>query len=906
VNAGRADTVAAPNSVGAVTAAGRDQGVRAVLADGRVAVLRSLDPDDQDAVRRLHEDLPERDRYFRFFGGLPPRLGDLVFRMCAPVNTRHGSMAAFLDGDLVGVAHYEVLADPTTAEVALAVANTSQAHGVGTLLLEHLVSLARRYGVRRFVAEVMSENGRMLRVFRDSGLPYRTRPEGGSTHVDVVLDEIETYLDAMAERERSADAASLRTVLRPRSVVVIGAGRHRGSVGFAVLENIRSGGYTGQLFAVNPHTDEILGVPTYQTVGDVPVTCDLAVLCVPAGLVPDVAEQCGEHGVRSLLVITAGITGAPESRDRLLAAVRRYGMRMVGPNCVGISNSDPDVKLDATFAPPPAPAGGIGLVTQSGGIGIALREQLGRLGLGLTAMVSTGDKYDVSGNDLLMWWQQDPATTAVALYLESFGNPRKFGRIARAVSQVKPVIAVRTGTSEAAQKAAASHTAAAATPAVTRDALFRQAGVITVDTPAALVSTLAALSWQPLPAGNRVAVVTNAGGAGVLAADATAAADITLAELSPDTLTRLRALLPPTASFGNPVDTTAAVDVDTFRRCVAVVRADPGVDAVIAGTVRTAVGDPIAALGPIANGEKPLLAVHLGQQATVEPLPDIGGVPAAASYADPADAVAVLGRMAAYARWRERENPPADVPPDVDVPTALSVLHTKLRAEPTGGWLDPIAVGELLGCFGVPLVAGRFAVTADEAVACFRAAGRPVVVKAVAEGVLHKSSQGGVILDVRDEEGVRAAMAELTERFGDDLRGVLVQPLAERGRELLVGVHSDGVFGPLVLFGLGGVDTDVIADRTARLAPLGGADVDDLLGGLRSSATLFGPDTTLDVAAVRDVLARVGLLAQLLPEVVELDLNPLIVRASGCEAVDARIRVAPVAPVDPFVPGLRG
>lgn len=904
MNAGHADTVATPT--GAATAGGLNAGVRAVLADGRVALLRPLSPDDQDAVCTLHEHLPERDCYFRFFGGIPPRLNDLVFRMVAPVSTSHGSMGAFLDGELIGMAHYEVLADPTTAEVAMAVTNTSQAHGVGTLLLEHLVSLARRHGVRRFVAEVLSENGRMLRVFQDSGLPCTVRPDGSVTHVDMVLDEIETYLDAMSERERRADTASLRPLLRPGSVVVIGAGRRRGSVGYAVLENIKSGGFSGQLYAVNPHAEEILGVPSYQTVGDVPVACDLAVVCVPAALVPDVAEQCGRHGVQALVVVTAGLTGEPALRDRLLGAVRRYGMRMVGPNCVGVANSDPSVRLDATFAPSPAPAGGIGLVTQSGGIGIALREQLGQLGLGLSAMVSTGDKYDVSGNDLLMWWQQDPATAAVALYLESFGNPRKFGRLARVVSHVKPVVAVRTGTSEAAQRAAASHTAAAATPAVTRDALFRQAGVIAVDTPAELVGTLAALSWQPLPAGNRVAVVTNAGGAGVLAADASAVAGITLAELSPDTLTRLRALLPPTASLHNPVDTTAAVDVDTFGRCVAAVRADPGVDAVVAASVRTAVGDPIAALGAIAQGDKPLLAVRLGQQATVAPLDDVNGIPATASYADPADAVAVLGRMAGYARWRERANSPATLPDDVDVPTALTVLRQKLHAEPAGGWLDPAAVAALLGCFGIPLVRGQFAVGAGEAVAAFHAVGGPVVIKAVAEGVLHKSAQGGVILDVRNEGEVRAAAADLAVRFGDALRGVLVQPLAAGGRELLVGVHSDGVFGPLVVFGLGGVDTDVIADRTARLAPLGTADVDDLLGGLRSSAKLFGPDTVLDVDAVRDVLLRVGLLAQLVPEIVELDLNPLIVRGSGCEAVDARIRVAPVEPVDPFLPGLRG
>ncbi len=881
-------------------------GVRAVLADGRVVVLRPLNPDDQDAVLRLHQELPERDRYFRFFGPLPPRLGDLVLGMTAPVDTHHGSMGAFADDRLIGMAHYETLADSISAEIALAVSRSAQAHGVGTLLLEHLISLARQHGVRRFVAEVLAENGAMLRVLHDSGLPVRSRQDGAETHVEFALDDVDTYRDAVAERERLADTASLRAILRPESVVVVGAGRRRGSIGYAVLANIKTGGYPGRLYAVNPHADEILGVPAFPTVADLPDDCELAVVCVPAAAVPDVAEQCGQRGVRALVVISAGITGHPELRERLVAAVRRYGMRMVGPNCVGVANTHHGVRLDATFAPAPATRGSIGLVTQSGGIGIALREQLGQLGLGLSSMVSTGDKYDVSGNDLLMWWQRDPATTAAVLYLESFGNPCKFGRLARRLAATMPVLAVRVGSSAAAQRAAASHTAAAATPAVTRDALFRQAGVITVDTPAELVGTLAALSWQPLPAGNRIAVVTNAGGAGVLAADATANVDVRLAELSDATVTRLRALLPEAASVRNPVDTTAAVDVDTFNRCVAAVRADPGVDAVIAASVRTAVGDPITALGMIAEGTKPLLAVRLGQPEQVIGLTDIGDVPGTASYADPADAVAVLARLAEYARWRDRANPAVALPSDVDAPGALALVRSHLLAEPAGGWLDPPATVDLLRCFGIPVVESRFAADESAAVAAFAGLSGPVVVKAVAEGVLHKSSQGGVLLDVRDEAGVQAAVAELADRFGSALRGVFVQPMAEHGRELLVGVNSDGVFGPLVVFGLGGVDTDVIADRTARLAPLGVADAEDLLAGLRSSATLFGPGTTLDTAAVRDVLIRVGLLAQMLPEVVELDLNPPIVRSAGCQVVDARIRLAPAASVDPYLPSLRG
>jgi acyl-CoA synthetase (NDP forming)/GNAT superfamily N-acetyltransferase len=821
--------------------AGKDSvGVRVVLADGRVGLLRPLGPDDQAAVLRLHVSLDERDKYFRFFGPLPPRMNDLVCGMTAPVDGRHASMGAFLDSELIGIAQYEVLADPTEAEVALAVSGTAQAHGVGTLLLDHLVSLARRHGVRRFIAEVLAENGRMLRVFADCGLPCRTRGEGSVTHVELVLDEVEIYLDAMAERERVADTASLRSVLRPESLVVVGAGRRPGSIGHAVLVNIITGGYSGQLSVVNPHAEQILGVPAFPTVEQLPVACELAVLCVPTHAVPDVAEQCGQRGVRALVVISAGLTKGEERHDRLLAAVRRYGMRMVGPNCVGVFNSDPEVRLDATFAPSPAPSGAIGLVTQSGGIAIALREQLGQLGLGLSAMVSTGDKYDVSGNDLLMWWRHDDITTAVALHLESFGNPRKFGRLSRALARRKPVLAVRGGRIEAAQRSVASDTA----PAVTRDALFRQAGVIAVDTPAELVGTLAALSWQPLPRGGRVAVVTNIGAAGILDGDACARADVVLAELNPVTVATLRALLPEPASPNNPVDTTAAVDVDTFNRCIAAVRADPGVDAVIAATMRTAVGDPITALATIAEGDKPLLAVRLGQQPTLAALSDASGVARTVSYADPAAAIAVLGRLAEYARWQRRPNPPATLPPDVDAPRALAILRERFRAEPTGGWLDPLHTVELLRCFGIPIVDTRLA--ADDATA--------------------------------------------------------------GGRELMVGVHVDGVFGPLVVFGLGGVDIDVVTDRTARLTQLADADIDDLLRGLRCSAALFGPQAApaLDISAVRDVLLRVGLLAQLLPEVIELELNPLIINPHGCQTTHARIRITPYQAVDPFLPGLRG
>lgn len=904
MNTGDADTVVAQDSWATTADAGT--GVRAALSDGQVVLVRALTPQDQDAVLRLHQTLDDRDRYFRFFGPIPARVADLVLGMCARPDARHGSMGAFLGGELVGVAHYEVLADPTRAELAVAVSGTSQTHGVGTLLLEHLTSVARGRGVRRFVAEVLTENTRMLRVLRDCGLPCRTDYDGSVTNVELTLDEVEPYLDAMAERERVADVASLAAVLRPASVAVVGAGRAPNSVGHAVLRNILAGGYQGRVVAVNPHTDRILDVPAFATVEQVPDTPELAVICVPAHAVVEVARQCGRAGVRALLVISAGLTGDERRRADLVAVVREFGMRLVGPNCVGVSNSAPGVALDATFAPAPAPGGTIGLVTQSGGIAIALRERLGQLGLGLSTMVSTGDKYDISGNDLLMWWQHDRHTTAAVLYLESFGNPRKFGRLARALAARTPLLALRTGNSPAAQRAAASHTAASATPAVTRDALFRQAGIIGVDTPADLVGTLAALSWQPLPPGDRVAVVTNAGGAGVLAADACAAAGVTLAELSPTTTAVLNGLLPEQAALGNPVDSTAAVDPGTFARCVAAVCADPGVDAVVAATVRTALGDPGARLTGVETAGTPLLAVRLGQAATVSALLGPAGTPVTASYADPADAIRVLGRLAEYARWRAL--PVSPVPAiDVDVPGALAILREQLGVLPSGGWLDPDRTARLLRCFGLPLAPGTVAADADLAAAVFdELGGGPVAVKAIADGLLHKTAHGGVVLDVRDRAGVRDAVASFTGRFGKGLRGVQVQPMVAAGRELLVGVHSDGVFGPLVVFGLGGVDTDMLADRAARLGPLTERDAEDLLHGLRGSAALFGQDTTLDLAAIRDVLLRVSLLADVLPEVVELDLNPLIARPDGCQIVDGRVRVAPVVAADPFLPRLRG
>lgn len=884
---------------------------QALLSDGRIVSIRQLDASDTAAVLRLHEQLPERDRYLRFFTLGSAHLAAFVTRLTTVDDAHRGALGAFVNGELIGVAHYEVLDDPAEAEVALVVNHTLQTHGVGTLLLEHLVSLARDRGVRCFVAEVLAENRRMLDVFVHCGLAVSVSHDGPVLYLRMPLELSERYLDAVTERERQADAASLRPVLAPRVVAVIGASRREGSIGHAILRRIGEGRFTGRLFAVNPHATQIAGIPSYPSVAALPEAPDLAVVCVPAPAVPDIAQQCGRQGVRGLLVITAGLTVDEALRRALLDAVRQHGMRLIGPNCLGLVNTDPQVRLDATFSDLAAPDGPVGVATQSGGAGIALLDQLSHLGLGISTLVSLGDRYDVSSNDVLRWWLGEERTELAVLYLESFGNPHKFSRLARRLATGKPVIAVRTGTTQAAQHAAASHTAAVATPAATRDALYRQAGVIAVDTLTELVATTALLCWQPVPAGSAVVVLSNAGGAGVLAADAYAMQDLDLVEPSEPTRTALRELLPPHASVRNPIDTTAGIDPATFGACLEAVLADDTVHAVLAIATPTAVSNPATAItDAVARARSkgittPVLAVQLSQPEAIR-AGQIGSGRPVPTYADPAVAVRALTAAVRYGQWRTR--PAGRVPdlPDIRLDQARALVHQFLTDHADGGWLSPSSVQDLLGCFGLPVLVGTTAADASEAVAVLQRLGGPVALKAVARELLHKSRDGGVILGIRDEQQLRAEIAAMRQRFQDTLEAVFIQPMAAAGRELLIGINSDRTFGPLVVFGLGGVDTDLVADRAARLVPLTDVDADEMMRSLRSFPLLFGSKQPhrLAIDAVRDVLLRVGRLAELLPEVAELDLNPVIASERGCLIVDARILLRCAVQDDPLLRGV--
>ena len=879
----------------------------ALLADGATVEIRPPGPDDTNAVTRFHQAMSPGNRYLRFFS-TSKRAGEQeARRVCRPADADHAALLALLGTQLVGLASYERSETPGVAEVAFAVADDMHGRGIATLLLEHLVSVGRAQRVQAFTAATLPENVAMLRVFADAGLCVRRRLVDNVIELtmpiprEAALGEDSAYLDAVAGREQRADVASLAPLLAPRSVAVVGAGRQPTSIGRTILLNIRDAGFEGALFAVNPHAREIGGVPCLPSVSDLPVVPDLAVVAVPPAWVIKVARECGKCGVRSLVVVTASL-GATRD-NRLLATCRRYGMRLVGPNCFGVAV--PRLGLDATFATRHPAPGVAGLVAQSGGLGVAMLEYLTRLGIGISSFVSVGDKMDVSGSDLLMWWEQDGLTRLAVMYLESFGSPRKFARTARRVSAHMPVLTVHAGRSAPGQRAAASHTAAAAAPLITRQALFEQAGIIATSSLGELLDTAVLLASQPVPAGRKVAIVANAGGAGVLAADACAEAGLSVTPVPPRAQARLRRLLPNGAVVTGPVDTTAAVSAEQFRDCLLVVgEGEP--DAVIALVVPTAASDLVPVLRTV-RLPVPLAAVILGQNETVRVLPAAGGGPAVPAYAYPEAAAGALARAAGYSAWRSR--PPGAVPELTGVRPgdARALVGAFLGRTPGGGWLPAADAGELLRCYGVPVVDGRFATGAQTAAEAAAALGGHVALKAEVPGLVHKSDAGAVELGLRGPAEVRRALRRLEGRFGDRLSGVLVQPMIAGGTEIIVGVVQEPVFGPLVVFGLGGVATDVHGDHAARLAPLTDADADDLIEAVRAAPLLLGHRgrPAADIGALRDTLLRVSRLATDLPQVAELDLNPVIARPDGVFAVDTRVRVTSHLAADPFLRQLR-
>ena len=854
-----------------------------LLKDGSTLRLRPPHGGDEAALIAFFEALSPDSRYLRFHGTRLIDRNTVEGALETDWESRGSLLAELIgsDGELrpVALATYVRLRDPARAEVAFAVADELHGRGIATRLLERLAAHAQAAGVRQFVAEVLPQNTAMLRVFDEAGFATSRTLEDGVIEVLLSLGGGGDFERRRDERDHLGVTASLRPFFMPASVAVIGASARRGTIGGELFRNVLQADFAGAAYPVNRGGEPVGGVGGYASIADVPSPVDLAVVCVPGDRVIDAVQGALAAGVKAICVISAGFAevGAEGARrqDELLALVRAHGARMIGPNCLGIAAAGP--RLNATFASRPVPPGRAAFSSQSGALGLALLEAADGRGLGLSSFVSIGNKADVSSNDLLEYWEDDDSTDVILLYLESFGNPRKFARVAGRVARSKPILAMRSGTSRAGARAASSHTAALAGSDGAVEALFWQAGVIRARTLEELLDTAVLLSSQPLPRGNRVAVLTNAGGLGILCADACDGAGLELPELAPETQERLRALTPVEASLANPVDLLGSATASAYEAALPAILADPGIDAVIALFVPPVVATAEDVAAAIARGaagsDKPVLPVVMSSGGTM-----------AGGYAYPESAARALGLVARRAAWLRR--PAGEIPhlDHIDHAAARGVLDVALAAT-DDCWLEPGQARALLGAYGLPIVAERYAANAQEAVAAAAELGYPVVVKTAVAGA-HKTESGGVAVDLRDAAAVNAAV----ERIGG---AVIVQPHVKGGVELLAGVIQDPVFGPLVAFGAGGVLAELIGSARLALAPLTDVDADELVTSGKAGRLVSGwrGAKPADKAALTDVVHRLARLAEDHPEISELDLNPVIADEHGCVAVDARVRV---------------
>ncbi len=871
----------------------------AVLRDGSILSIRRLRPSDRAALETFIADLGRASRFTRF-NSLAFDARAQADRMCTAAGNAYG-LVAEREGELA--AHAELIpTSPGRAEISFMTADRYRGLGLATLLLERLATQARSSGIGALDAYVLPSNGDMADVFRDSGFVAQSERGVEFQHWSL---ETEPTVDTTRRYDRREDRAvqtSLHPVLSPRSVAVIGASRSRGSIGAEIFHNLLATSFTGPVYPVNRTADVVQSVRAYRSVAEIGGPVDLAVICVPARMVLSTARECAAAGVRALVVISAGFGEAGAAglamQRELVAVCRGSGMRLVGPNCMGVLNTDQAIRLNATFAPTYPPEGRVGFLSQSGALGLAVIEHAAQRGIGLSTFVSVGNKADVSGNDLLAYWADDPRTDVILMYLESFGNPRKFSRLARSIGRTKPIVAVKSGRSVAGARATSSHTGAlVASSDVTTDALFRQTGVIRTGTLGELFDVSALLANQPLPTGGRVAIVTNAGGPAILAADACEAAGLEVPALSDATRAKLAAFLPAEASTANPVDMIASAGADEYARSIATLAADDGIDSLIVmftPPLVTRAADVAAAIrGAVAALERPIpvLAVFLSVTGVPPELQDEHvRIP---SFAYPEDAARALAHVVRYGRWRAR---PEGTRPTFGARAEAAAAVLSRALDRGAQWLSPAEVEELFACYGLPMLASIAARTEDEVARAASSLGGAVAIKAVAPTLVHKSDAGGVRLGVIGPVAARTAAAEMRDAVrarGHEQSGYIVQKMVPTGVELILGMVQDPTFGPVVACGAGGTTAELLRDVAVGVVPLTDTDARDMLRSLRTFPLLDGyrGAAKCDVARIEDALLRLSAMVERHPEIVELDANPLVARADDVTIVDARVRI---------------
>jgi acetyl coenzyme A synthetase (ADP forming)-like protein len=881
------------------------------LRDGSTVHVRPTRAGDEAAIFAFLRGLSEESRYFRFFSGAP-NLKEAAHRAAISDLDERCNLVALVGAEptIVAQAGY-VRNDGDRAEVAFAVADTFQGRGISTILLGQLAEIAQAVGIATFDASVLSENHQMIGVFRESGFAVSTHAQAGVIELEFPTSLRPEAIERFARREHSAAMAALEHVLAPRSVAVIGASRTRGTIGAELFHNLLESGFNGPVYPVNPSAPVVQSVVAYPTVLAIEGPVDLAVIAVPAIRVVETARQCASKGVNSLVVISSGFAesggeGINRQAD-LLAVCRQAGMRLIGPNCMGVINTAPDVSMNATFGPATPPRGRVGFMSQSGALGLAVIDYAKSLGLGLSWFISAGNKADLSGNDVLQYAETDPHTDLVLLYLESFGNPRKFARIARRVAKTKPIIAVKSGRSTAGARATSSHTGALLSASdATVDALFRQAGVIRTDTLAELFDVAALMSSQPAPAGKRVAIITNGGGPGILCADACEAEGLIVPPLPDDVVASLRQFLPPQASVRNPIDMIAAASADDYRRVIQTVAASDSIDAIVVIFIPPLVtkpGDVARAIRDAAEGlprSIPLVTVFMSAHGVPDELK--GETVSIPSYQFPEDAARALARSAVYGEWRQRPEGTLrdfpDVRPDEAAGIISSVLATGAR------WLTAEESQRLLTCYGIPLAPARFVSTPKEAATAGRELAGPLVLKAISPSLLHKSDAGGVRLGLSsdDVEAATIGMMGHIASQGHRLDGFQVQAMVTAGVEMLVGVVHDPLFGPVLACGAGGTTAELLKDIAVRITPLSDLDAREMVRSLKTFPLLDGyrGAPKADVAALEDVMLRVSAMVEGHAEIAELDCNPVMVTEHGAVVVDARVRLEMPVPRRPI------
>jgi acetyl coenzyme A synthetase (ADP forming)-like protein len=893
-----------------------------LLRDGRSIRVRAIRPDDKERLLGLFRRQSEETIHYRFFGAKATLTEDELRYFTELDFERHVGLVAVrgsgVGEQLVGVARYirgdaEDVHGARRAEFAVAVADADQGQGVGTLLIEHLARIAQRSGITVFEADVLGDNRRMFGMLHAAGFRVEETSPGHVVRVSFPTEETAAWMGASDERSWRAAAESVRGFLCPRSVAVVGASRRPGTIGHALVFNLKQFGFKGPIYPVNPEAVEIEGLKVYRSVGELPPPVDLVVIAVPAAAVEGVVAESARAGARGVVVISAGFAevseAGREAQQRMRNLARASGMRLVGPNCMGILNTDPAVRMHATFAPLQPTPGNVGFLSQSGALGLAVLDYAHELNIGLSSFVSVGNKADVSGNDLLSYWMEDVHTDVLALYLESFGNPRRFARLAPAVGRHKPIVAVKSGRSSAGSRAASSHSASLACLDVAVDALFEQAGVIRTDTLEDLFDVVALLATQPVPRGPRIGVVTNAGGPGILLADACEARGLKLPELSAYTAAKLREFLPPAASVRNPVDVLAAAKPEHFARALEAVGTDPAMDAVVVIYVPPLAVDSDEVAAAIARGaaevpaDKPVASVFLSSKGAPPALAHgtRGQLP---SYSFPENAARALAAAVKYGRWRER---PRGTPAVLERDACAAVREVVERALPSDDsayWLEARDVEAVLRAAGIEVAASEV-VPPDEAVQAAERMGYPLVAKAVAPGLLHKSDVGGVVLGLESAAAVASAVKAMRERLqaaGVSLQAVQLQREVRGGIEALVGVVGDPTFGPLVVCGLGGVQVELLRDASFRLPPVSDLDAAEMIDRLRLKPLLDGYRGAPpgDRAALVALVQRVSALVEAVPELREMDLNPVKVLppGQGAVVVDARMRVGRLTAAD--------